>query len=75
MRMRSSIFTLFFQFFTPTLASGRQDKTAAAEFKETVDSYFKYDKRQPLSPLAYFPTLLVSACFKSMVMFKQSRGE
>lgn len=51
LRLRTSIFHSFFSFFfTPTRASGRQDETAAAEFKETGDSYFKYDKRQPLSP-------------------------
>lgn len=70
------------QFFTPLFFSGFHSysgfrtprQTAAAEFKETGDSYFKYDKRQPLS-LSLFPDAFCLGLFDSIAMFNQSRSE
>lgn len=42
-------FSLLFSVFHSYSGFRTLRQTAAAEFKETGDSYFKYDKRQPLS--------------------------
>lgn len=51
----------FFQFFTPTLASGRQDRPLPPNLKRQAIVILNTINGNHC-PLAYFPTLLARAC-------------